>query len=84
MRAQLDGEMFRGSVQHWNVVADGLVRVPATLPEILAWVGGVLLLVVEERLLILGVGKAPCDVLVVADEDHGRAGDAHAAGVVAG
>ena len=44
--------------------------------------GRVLVLLVEEGLLVLRVGKGPGNVLVVADEHDRRAREAHARRVV--
>src|SRR6266704_730044 len=80
--AQTHGEMLGWPAQDRDVVAHRNVGVPAAVPEILAGVSVVLLRLVEEGLLVLCVGEAPGDVLVVTDQHDWRPGDADAARVV--
>ena len=83
MDAQLHIQVSGLSGEDRDFIADRPVLLPGAVPEVHSGMRLVFLLRIEERLLVLGVGQAPRDVLVVADQHDGSAGEAHPRDVIA-
>src|SRR5581483_4750369 len=81
VHGDVHGQVHRGLAAHRNVVVHHGHRVPRAIPVVVVAAGA---LGVELGALVLRVGQAPRDVLVVTEQDAGQGRDADAGHVVAG